>query len=150
MYSCSKNLGTHKFGREWQWKHYHHKTILKDLMTWPKSTKLIVSMARCFFIQDKGQAHLEDIIAASYGNDINCPAAKIYYKQAQRANLLIFPAGTGLFKGPSQFSIIVLLRKNEIYCVSSVSNYCCCMLWFLKFWKALFLFYLSSWTVHNY
>lgn len=85
-------------------------------------------MARCFFIQDNGQAHLEDIIAASYRDHINYLAAKIHNKQAQRANLLIFPAVTGLFKGLSQFSIIVLLRKNEMYCVSSVSNYHCCVL----------------------
>lgn len=90
-------------------------------------------MARCFFIQDKGQAHLEDIIAVSYRDYINYLAAKIYYKQAQRANLLFFPAVTGLFKGLSRFSIIVLLRKNEIYCVSSVPNYHCCMLHFLEF-----------------
>jgi len=34
-------------------------------------------MARLFFIQDKGQAHLEDIIAASYRDYINYLAAKI-------------------------------------------------------------------------
>lgn len=73
---------------------------------------MIVSTARCFFIHDKGQAHLEDIIAASYRDCINYLAAKIYYKQAQRANLLIFPAVTGLFKGLSRFSIIGLLRKK--------------------------------------
>lgn len=95
-------------------------------------------MARSFFVQDKGQAHLEDIIAASYRDYINYLAAKIYYEQAQRANLLIFPAVTGLFKGLSQFSIIVLLRKNEIYCVSSVPNYHCHMLHFLEFLKASF------------
>lgn len=85
-------------------------------------------MARCFFIQYKGQAHLEDIMAVSYRDCINYLAVKIYYKHAQRANLLIFPAVTGLFKGLCQFSIIVQLRKNEMYCVSSVSNYHCCML----------------------
>lgn len=69
-------------------------------------------MARLFFFQDKGQAHLEDIIAVSYRDYINYLAAKIYYKQAQRANLLIFPAVTGLFKRLSRFSIIVLLRKK--------------------------------------
>lgn len=39
-------------------------------------------MARCFFIQDKGQAHLEDIVTVSYRDCINYLAAKIYYKQA--------------------------------------------------------------------
>lgn len=90
-------------------------------------------MARCFFIQDKGEAHLEDIIAASYRDYINYLTAKIYYKQTQRANLLIFPVLTGLFKRLSQFSIIVLLRKNEIYSVSSVLNYPCYMLYIFEF-----------------
>lgn len=85
-------------------------------------------MARCFFIQDKGQEHLEDIIDVFYRDYINYLAAKIYYKQAQRANLLIFLAVTGLFKGLSQFSITVLLRKNKIYCVSSVPYHHFCML----------------------
>lgn len=71
-------------------------------------------MVRFFFlIQDKGQTHLEDIIAVSYRDYINYLVAKIYYKQAQRANLLIFPAVTGLFKRLSQFSIIILLRKMK-------------------------------------
>lgn len=68
-------------------------------------------MARHFFVQDKGQAHLEDITTASYRDYINYLAAKMYYNLSRRANLLIFPAVTGLFKGLSRFAIIVLLRK---------------------------------------
>lgn len=122
MYSRLKSLGTHKLGvcAEWQWKHYHCKrgfsACLRSWWLGLRVHKLRVSMARCFFIQNKGQAHLEDIITASYRDYINYPAAKIYYKQAQRANLLIFPAVTGLFKGLSVFNYCSVKNKWYALC----------------------------------
>lgn len=115
-------------------------------------------MARFFFIQDKGQAHLEDIIAVSYRDYINYLAAKIYYKQAQRANLLIFPAVTGLFKRLSQFSIIILLRKMKsiVEALCQITNAACYVpLNFEKFFFCcpvylLGLFMIIKWSLKSF
>lgn len=115
-------------------------------------------MARFFFIQDKGQAHLEDIIAVSYRDYINYLAAKIYYKQAQRANLLIFPAVTGLFKRLSQFSIIILLRKMKsiVEALCQITNAACYVpLNFEKFFFCcpvylLRLFMIIKWSLKSF